>query len=1282
MSRKTTENADTEATTTQGSSAVDETYESFIQELARGSAPLPILGRAGDLPAGSELVDGRFRVLSCIGRGGMGIVYEAFDNQRQSCVALKTLAQRDGTSLYGLKTEFRALADMHHLHLVRLHEMFGDERHWFFTMDLIVGEPFDRWVRPNGKLDLVRLRSALAQLVNGINALHAAGKLHRDLKPSNVLVTPDGRVVVLDFGLAAEPRLGGIGQTIDQDEIAGTPAYMSPEQAAGRPSAEASDLYAIGVMLFEALVGELPFEGSLPEVLISKQHLTAPRAYASEAELPADLIELCARLLATQPSDRPDGATLETTLAATVGDAPPRQTHRPAPLARRVIARDAELEMLRSAYTATLRGDAAVVEISGESGIGKTALCNAFLDELRADGRTVVLSGRCYERESIPFKGLDPVVDQLSRYLRRLPVHEASALLPRDAATLARVFPVLGRVEPIAAARAVLIPDPHELRRRALAAFLELFGRIRDRHPLVIYIDDVQWIDADSIAFLREALAQRVTIPALFIATRQSGVAEREVEIDRALDLARGRPHSFFRRMELGPLPLGAITQLARSYLRETSAPNLSADEDAERIANESGGNPFIAEELAIFAREHDLSQRETLLSLKDLISRRVATLSPPARRLLNCVALAGQPIAAHLAMAAVTVTYEDLDELVAANLVHAKRAHESSIHRHIECYHDRIRACIQDALSVGQREELWKRLAQTLSEQGSADPELLVRCFDSAGDRENACRWATVAGDRAAAALAFGHAATFYRKALELTESLGSSSALVHSRLELTRKRAHALENSGRGLEAALAYQNAATMTSGDDRVDLRRRAAQQLLITGHVNDGAALAEAVCREIGLDFPDPTAVPAPAISFTQLRPKLREVRRSSKPPSRRVITASEALRLRTADSVVVGLNRWRPVHAAGMAGQYLAMALDADDPLYLVRSLGLNVFVYAARMRSNQARTARFQALMVSIAHTDGRPELIGFAKLIQGVAAYHQQNYSKARVHFHDARGFLRQCSDVTWELEAVDLHDQMSAYTLGHYADIARDTPFMVEQALLRGRIFAAAMMSGLSGMPAWLAQDDGAGYRAQLAHVHRYWQPRNPPLWPDYFLLLGEALLSVYEGNPELGFELIEAHGKTYGRATVTTASSNANLRYAACRAACAASALACSSGPTAAAAKRTEWLAALDTSATALERDGTLVARGLLELLRSAREFATADRLGALASLRRAVALLDDAELAMQAAAARRRLGQMIGGDEGRMLVEVGTAAMQSQSIKDIERMTELLCPGCC
>src|SRR5258706_4128366 len=264
---------------------------------------------------------GRFELRGTLGAGGAGGVYRAYDHQMQREVALKLLRRASGRDLYRFKREFRALADIVHPNLVALHEMHAAGGEWYFTMELVEGVSFIDWVRPSrvvgpqrsradiggAKVNELRLRGALVQLTDALIALHEAGKLHRDLKASNVLVSSNGRVALLDFGLVASLPEGN-----PERRAGGTPVHMSPEQAADQSLTEASDWYSVGAMLYEALTGRRPFEGDAEQVMTRKQtELPPPPSHG-----PADLARLCMQLLESAPAARPSGMEMLSHLGA------------------------------------------------------------------------------------------------------------------------------------------------------------------------------------------------------------------------------------------------------------------------------------------------------------------------------------------------------------------------------------------------------------------------------------------------------------------------------------------------------------------------------------------------------------------------------------------------------------------------------------------------------------------------------------------------------------------------------------------------------------------------------------------------------------------------------------------------------------------------------------------------------------------------------------------------------------------------------------------------------
>ncbi len=248
----------------------------------------------------------RFKVLRRLGAGGMGVVYEVQDLARAEIVALKTLHRATPAGVYRLKREFRSLADVAHPNVVCLYELVVDAARCFFTMELVKGVNFVEYVRGEARtsLSIGQLTFAFRQLVDGVTALHRLGKLHRDIKPSNVLVTAEGRVVILDFGLITELFPDSLGA---EHIIGGTPAYLSPEEGSGMPPSEAGDWYSVGATLYEALTGEPPFRGPSIEVLLRKREWDPPSPSELVPGVPADLSAICMGLMCRDPARRMSG---------------------------------------------------------------------------------------------------------------------------------------------------------------------------------------------------------------------------------------------------------------------------------------------------------------------------------------------------------------------------------------------------------------------------------------------------------------------------------------------------------------------------------------------------------------------------------------------------------------------------------------------------------------------------------------------------------------------------------------------------------------------------------------------------------------------------------------------------------------------------------------------------------------------------------------------------------------------------------------------------------------
>ena len=330
--------------------------------------------------------------------------------------------------------------------------------------------------------------------------------------------------------------------------VFGTPAYMSPEQAAGEAVTTASDWYAIGTMLYEALTGQLPFDGTVLEILRQKEEQEPPRPSELVRGVPDDLDQLCRALLRRDPELSPEQRRRDPAL-------PDRATPRRAALidaqastatrqhGELFVGREPHLAELRRAFEDAKNGKPVSVLVHGASGIGKSALVRCFANELIRNDEAVVLRGRCYERETVPYKAFDNIIDALSRYMMRLPAEEAAELLPRNVHSLAVLFPVLRRVKAIAHARRPKhsADDARELRNQAFSALKDLLLRITDFHPLVLNIDDLQWADMDSARLLSFLIGPPDPPPLLLIGTYRRDEADnspflRHLASDRSAD--------------------------------------------------------------------------------------------------------------------------------------------------------------------------------------------------------------------------------------------------------------------------------------------------------------------------------------------------------------------------------------------------------------------------------------------------------------------------------------------------------------------------------------------------------------------------------------------------------------------------------------------------------------------------------------------------------------------------------------------------------------------------
>jgi eukaryotic-like serine/threonine-protein kinase len=803
---------------------------------------------------------GDYRLVREVGRGGMGMVFEAIHVTRGNRVALKVLPTVDGDSLHRFKREFRALADVTHPNLVGLRTLESDGAQWFITLDLLDGCDFLSYVRPGGRMDEGRLRYALAQMAGGVMALHARDVVHRDLKPGNVMVTVSGRVVILDFGLVAE--LGRAGALSTVGGIAGTPAYMAPEQAAGEATGPPADWYAVGVMVHEALTGARPFDGDPWRVMRDKQIRDAPALTAGPG-MPDDLADLTNRLIARDPASRPDPLWIVRVVAAAAVSPviPPGA-------ADQLIGRGQQLAALGDALEARrFSREPVTVFVRGRSGEGKTSLVEAFLAPLRGDPAVIVLDGRCYDRESVPFKALDALVDTLTSHLRSLPEADAALLLPDDISLLAEVFPVLQRCGVVARAPRVRLDalDQLQVRQRAFAALRLLLGRIGERTPLVCFLDDLQWGDSDSAAALFEVLRPPAAPTMLFVGSYRSDEAHASpFLVEWSSLLRRHGVDSGNREVAVGPLSLDEAAQLVANVVGQDSD---ALRRRAVQFHAESGGNPFLLVELAgCFDPDAD-AFRAT--DIHGVLARKLGQMPTGSVQLLDAVSVSGQAV--ELGEAAAAAGLEEPDGALT-------RMRNSRLLRvvgeKVDTYHDRIRYAVLDRMPDGSQRDLHRRLAEVIERAGGGlrDHDLqaiadgkadlrgrasLARVYDlsyhydAARDNRRALAYALAAAAQARAQFALDVAAQQYALAGRNAEEVPAE-----VRFSVARGRGEALLQLGRYEEAGSELRSAMVLSARpNDTADVRGLLGELAYKVGATAESIAHFEDALRELGIRVP-------------------------------------------------------------------------------------------------------------------------------------------------------------------------------------------------------------------------------------------------------------------------------------------------------------------------------------------------------------------------------------------------------------------------------------------
>jgi predicted ATPase len=756
----------------------------------------------------------------------MGVVYKARDTQLGRFVALKCLsseAARDPRHLARFRREARAASALNHPAVCTLHDLAEYQGRPFLVLEWVEGQTLRALVSPHP--DLARLLPLFRQVAEALRVAHAAGIVHRDLKPENLMVRPDGYVKVLDFGLArllrppagAAPAAESGRQAADTDQgaLVGTVAYMSPEQARAQPVGSASDIFSLGVVLYELATGRHPFQtgaelGTL--LAIAAEPVVPPTPL--NPEVPAPLEALILQMLEKDPCRRPTAAEVEALLGELAGGHAAPCPGRAAPPGRRpTVGRDPERAALWTGFESAAAGNGLVLCVTGEPGIGKTTLVEGFLAELCARGRAhASASGRCSERLAGAEAYL-PVLEALDTLVRG-DAGEAAARLMRLVAPTwyAQIapspdWPAGQRGEgagdcPTAPAQGA----SQERLKRELLAVLEEVSRAR---PLVFFLDDVHWADPSTVDLLAYLGARCAGLRLLLVLTYRPTelLLAQHPFVSARLELQR---HGVCREVPLGFLSRSEV----ESYLGLAFAGHRFPADFVDLIRDKTGGNPLFLVDLLRYLRDRGVIaeeqggwalaqaipdfQRELPESVRSLIQKKIAQPAEADRRLLSAASIQGyefdSAVVARVLGRDATEVEERLEALDRVHGLVRLRREQEFPDGTLTLRYQFVHALYQNALYAAlqpTRRKAWSAAAAAAllgyhGGQGAAVAGELALLFEAARVPARAAHYFLQAAENAVRVGAHQEAIVLARRGLALLAKLPDTPARAHQELTL----------------------------------------------------------------------------------------------------------------------------------------------------------------------------------------------------------------------------------------------------------------------------------------------------------------------------------------------------------------------------------------------------------------------------------------------------------------------------------------------------------------
>ena len=750
----------------------------------------------------------RYAVENLIGQGGMGKVYKAHDTKLDRDVAIKILPEQfanDAKYIEQLYREARAAARLTHPNVVTIHDIGEQEGIPYIVMEYVEGQTLKETLRsrfdPLSSDDILHI---VVQVCHALALAHQNRILHRDIKSDNIMVTTDGTVKVLDFGIA---RIGDLEESLSMTgEIKGTVEYMSPEQALGEELDGRSDIYSVGVVLYEMLTGELPFSGDSIYTIIAR-HINDPPVSPMDMNAKADphLATLTMKALAKEPDDRYQ--SVDELLAALEQEGTPasqaegiRAADVLAPFRAGskdfycdLVGRETELRTLEAAFDRARDGQGGVVFIAGEAGVGKTRLASELQVYALEQGAWGLTGASYYRDTHTPYF---PFMEALKEFFRNAPRKEHDRIkrfIENDAPELRILVPFMGTrfgkmTQALDEADMSFLSGTDVARYRLFEVITRVLQEIARTKPLVLLLDDFHWADTASLQLLHHIAAEIRHHPILLLITyRQEELeTDEDASVHPLVELIRRMSREDLgERMDLPRLGADEIARMLEFILKRTSLSN----ELQDMIFQETEGNPFFIQETLKWLRDEKMlvERRGVWLMARqvtrpdipervyDVLIRRLDRLSEDQRELLQVAAVEGVQFRPDT-----LARVMDLNKIKLLRTLHRlEKTYQviSSVAGRYRFDHSKIRDVLYDEIPPELRQEYHRMIAECLEEasQGGTDAvasELATHRY-LAGDLAQAVPYLIRAGQDAERLFGLNEASRHYERALDAMDQI-----------------------------------------------------------------------------------------------------------------------------------------------------------------------------------------------------------------------------------------------------------------------------------------------------------------------------------------------------------------------------------------------------------------------------------------------------------------------------------------------------------------------------